>query len=167
MWCYCRETYMPMAYLYRRKYHGPITDLIKSLRREIHTKPYEEIDWNKAHHDCYKEDLYYHHTFIQDLLWDSLHYLNWLCEMSLISFLLQSLKMMCWWAENPDGDEFKHHLARVPDYLWLAEDGMKMQCLLILSQMPLEIAREKANIERLYDAVNVLLYVHVQHTFHI
>ena len=35
--------------------------------------------------------------------------------------------MMCWWAENPNGDEFKHHLARVPDYLWLAEDGMKMQ----------------------------------------
>lgn len=35
--------------------------------------------------------------------------------------------MMCWWAENPNGDEFKHHLARVPDYMWLAEDGMKMQ----------------------------------------
>ncbi|KAL7211436.1 hypothetical protein ACSBR2_014325 [Camellia fascicularis] len=37
--------------------------------------------------------------------------LDWLCEMSLISFLLQSLQMMCWWAENPEGDEFKHHLA--------------------------------------------------------
>ncbi|KAL7211433.1 hypothetical protein ACSBR2_014322 [Camellia fascicularis] len=32
--------------------------------------------------------------------------------------------------ENPDGNEFKHHLARVPDYLWLAEDGMKMQMYL-------------------------------------
>lgn len=41
--------------------------------------------------------------------------------------VLQSLQMMCWWAENPNGDEFKHHLARVPDYMWLAEDGMKMQ----------------------------------------
>lgn len=35
--------------------------------------------------------------------------------------------MMTWWAENPNGDEFKHHLARVPDYLWVAEDGMKMR----------------------------------------
>lgn len=34
--------------------------------------------------------------------------------------------MMCWWAENPNGDEFKYHLARVPDYLWIAEDGMTM-----------------------------------------
>lgn len=45
---------MPMSYLYGRKYHGPITDLVKLLRREIHTIPYEEIDWNKARHDCCK-----------------------------------------------------------------------------------------------------------------
>ncbi|WJZ96774.1 hypothetical protein VitviT2T_015426 [Vitis vinifera] len=32
-------------------------------------------------------------------------------------------------AENPDSnsDAFKHHLARIPDYLWMAEDGMKVQ----------------------------------------
>ena len=35
--------------------------------------------------------------------------------------------MMCWWAHDPNCDEFKYHLARVPDYLWVAEDGMKMQ----------------------------------------
>ncbi|KAK9057978.1 hypothetical protein SSX86_022818 [Deinandra increscens subsp. villosa] len=38
----------------------------------------------------------------------------------------KSLQMMCWWAENPNGDEWKCHLARVPDYLWIAEDGMTM-----------------------------------------
>ncbi|KAI8561234.1 hypothetical protein RHMOL_Rhmol04G0322700 [Rhododendron molle] len=123
MWCYCRTAYMPMSYLYGRKYHGPITDLVKSLRREIHTTPYEEIDWNKARHNCCKADLYYPHVFIQDVLWDCLHYLA-----SKTFFLLQSLQMMCWWAEEPNGDEFKN-LARVPDWLWLAEDGMKMQSL--------------------------------------
>nr|GMD06502.1 dammarenediol II synthase-like [Ipomoea batatas] len=35
--------------------------------------------------------------------------------------------MMCWWAEDPSCDELKYHLIRVPDFLWLAEDGMKMQ----------------------------------------
>ncbi|KAI8001058.1 Dammarenediol II synthase [Camellia lanceoleosa] len=152
---FVKTTYMPMSYLYGRKYHGPITDLVKSLRLEIHLKPYEEINWNKARHDCCKEDLYYHHTFIQDLLWDGLHYLsepimncwpfNKIRERAIrktvkymhygaessryitIGCVEKSLQMMCWWAENPDGDEFKHHLARIPDYLWLAEDGMKMQ----------------------------------------
>ena len=47
--------------------------------------------------------------------------------------MLQSLQMMCFWAHDPNGDDFKYHLARVPDYLWLAEDGMKMQvCFLSL-----------------------------------
>ncbi|CAA0823720.1 Amyrin synthase LUP2, partial [Striga hermonthica] len=268
MWCYCRTTYMPMSYLYGRKYHGPITDLVLSLRDEIHVKPYDLIDWNKARHDCCKDDLYYPHTFVQDLLWDSLNYftepvmrrwpLNKIRQKAMdkaikymrygaeesryitIGCVEKSLQMMCWWAHNPNGTEFKHHLARVPDYLWLAEDGMKMQsfgsqlwdstlatqavistgmveeygdclkkahffikesqikenpigdykgmyrhftkgawtfsdqdqgwvvsdctaealkCLLLLSQMPAEISGEKPDVERLYEAVNVLLYL--------
>lgn len=35
--------------------------------------------------------------------------------------------MLACWVEDPDGDYFKKHLARIPDYLWVAEDGMKMQ----------------------------------------
>ncbi|KAH7848449.1 hypothetical protein Vadar_002836 [Vaccinium darrowii] len=268
MWCYCRTAYMPMSYLYGRKYHGPITDLVKSIRQEIHTKPYEEINWNKARHHCCKEDLYVEHTFTQDLLWDSLHYLsepimnrwpfNKIRDRAIkktvkymrygaetsryitIGCVEKSLQMMCWWAENPNGDEFKHHLARVPDFLWIAEDGMKMQsfgsqawdttfatkallasnmveeygdtlkkshfyikesqikenpagdfssmyrqlskgawtfgdqdqgwaisdataealkCLLLLSQMSPEIAGEKVDTQRLYEAVNFLLYL--------
>ncbi|GMP71873.1 hypothetical protein CsSME_00030124 [Camellia sinensis var. sinensis] len=143
MWCYCRMTYMPMSYLYWRKYHGPITDLVKSLRQEIHPKPYEEIDWSKARHDCCKEDMYYEHTFIQDLLWDTLHYLSepimncwpfnkirdralretvkYLCYEAensryiTIGCVEKVLQMMCRWAENPDGDEFKHHLTQIKE----------------------------------------------------
>ncbi|KAK9093482.1 hypothetical protein Syun_028393 [Stephania yunnanensis] len=39
------------------------------------------------------------------------------------------LNMMACWAEDPTSDVFKYHLARIPDYLWVAEDGMKMQVL--------------------------------------
>ncbi|GMP71857.1 hypothetical protein CsSME_00030111 [Camellia sinensis var. sinensis] len=111
-----------------------------------------------------QEHLYYHHTFIQNLLWNSIHYLSepimnsiqkivkymrygaessryitigcvekasntnkikWVIGFETLQ-IGSSLQMMCWWVENPDGNEFKHHLARIPDYLWLAEDGMKM-----------------------------------------
>ncbi|KAM7519435.1 hypothetical protein LguiB_018397 [Lonicera macranthoides] len=37
--------------------------------------------------------------------------------------------MMACWADEPNSSAYKHHLARVPDYLWLAEDGMKVQPL--------------------------------------
>lgn len=268
MWCYCRTTYMPMSHLYGKRYHGPITDLVVSIRKEIHTLPYHQIDWNKQRHNCCKEDLYYPHSFIQDLLWDSLNYFcepivrkwpfNKLREKGLRRvydlmhygaeegrYMAQgsvdkALQIMSFYAEDPNGIEFKRHLARIPDYLWMAEDGMKMQsfgsqlwdstlvtqailasdmvdeygdslkkahfyikesqikenpkgdftkmcrqftkgawtfsdqdhgwvvsdctaeamkCLLALSQLPQEIAGEKADVERLYDAVNVLLYL--------
>lgn len=35
--------------------------------------------------------------------------------------------MLSCWVEDPDGEAFKKHLARVPDYLWVGEDGMKIQ----------------------------------------
>ncbi|XP_060196035.1 dammarenediol II synthase-like isoform X2 [Lycium barbarum] len=268
MWCYCRTTYMPMSYLYGRKYHGPITDLVLSIRNEIHVKPYDQIEWNKARMDCCAEDIYYPHTFIQDLLWNTLEYCSepimrcWpftkIREKALrkaikymrygaeetrymtIGCVEKSLQMMCWWAHDPKCEEFKYHLARVPDYLWLAEDGMTMhgfgsqlwdcslatraimatgmveeygdclkkahffikesqvkenpkgdfkamyrhftkgswtfadqdhgwvvsdctaeglQCLLLLGQMPPEIVGEKVDVQRLYEAVDVCLYL--------
>ncbi|XP_059665419.1 dammarenediol II synthase-like [Cornus florida] len=268
MWCYCRTTYMPMSYLYGRKYVGPITDLVKSLRHELYSHPYDQIDWNKTRHNCCKEDLYYPHTFIQDLTWNTLHYFTepiikkWpfskIRERALgkaikymryaaegsryitIGCIEKCLQMMAWYAHDPNCDEFKYHLARVPDFLWLAEDGMKMQtfgsqiwdstlatqailasnlvdeygdtlkkahfyikesqmkedpagdfksmyrhiskggwtfsdqdqgwvvsdctgeamkCLLLLSQMPPEIAGEKIDVKRLHEAVNILLYL--------
>ncbi|GKB62622.1 beta-amyrin synthase [Tanacetum coccineum] len=38
-----------------------------------------------------------------------------------------ALCMLACWVEDPNGVCFKKHLARIPDYLWVAEDGMKMQ----------------------------------------
>nr|GME02466.1 dammarenediol II synthase-like [Ipomoea batatas] len=101
--------------------------------------------------------------------------------------------------EDPNCDEFKYHLARIPDYLRVSEDGMTMhsfgsqnwdstfatqaiiasgmveeygdclkkahfyikesQCLLLLGQMPPEMVGEKADAQRFYDAVDVLLYL--------
>ena len=39
---------------------------------------------------------------------------------------LQVLCMLACWVEDPNGDYFKKHLARIPDYIWVAEDGMTM-----------------------------------------
>ncbi|KAJ1410211.1 Terpenoid cyclases/protein prenyltransferase alpha-alpha toroid [Sesbania bispinosa] len=39
----------------------------------------------------------------------------------------KALFMLACWVEDPDGDAFKKHLARIPDYLWVSEDGMTVQ----------------------------------------
>jgi len=34
------------------------------------------------------------------------------------------------WVEDPNSEAYKLHLARIPDYFWLAEDGLKIQVAL-------------------------------------
>lgn len=155
MWCHCRMVYLPMSYLYGKRFVGPITPTILSLRKELYAIPYHEVDWNKARNTCAKEDLYYPHPLVQDILWASLHFLYepvfsyWpakrLREKTLntvmqhihyedentryicIGPVNKVLNMLCCWVEDPHSDAFMLHLPRIFDYLWIAEDGMKMQ----------------------------------------
>ncbi|KAJ0075354.1 hypothetical protein Patl1_35106 [Pistacia atlantica] len=156
MWCYCRLVYMPLSYLYGKRFVGPITPLIQQLREELHTQPYNEIHWRKVPHLCAKEDMYYPHPFVQDVLWDSLylateplltrwplnklireralqetmkfiHYEDESSRYITIGSVEKPLCMLACWVEDPNGDAFKKHLARIADYIWLGEDGMKVQ----------------------------------------
>ncbi|XP_010271332.1 PREDICTED: cycloartenol Synthase isoform X2 [Nelumbo nucifera] len=155
MWCHCRMVYLPMSYLYGKRFVGPITPTILSLRKELYTVPYHEVDWNQARNQCAKEDLYYPHPLVQDLLWASLHkvlepiLMSWpgkkLREKALFTVMQhihyedentryicigpvnKVLNMLCCWVEDPNTEAFKLHLPRIYDYLWIAEDGMKMQ----------------------------------------
>ncbi|CAL0323162.1 unnamed protein product [Lupinus luteus] len=101
------------------------------------------------------EDLYYPRPMIQDMLWDFLHYLgepllmSWPCSKlrkKALDHVMQHihyedentqyicigpvnkvLNMVCCWLEDPNSEAYKCHLSRIKDYLWVAEDGMKMQ----------------------------------------
>jgi hypothetical protein len=50
--------YMPMAYLYGKKFVGPITHTILSIREEIYSEPYTKVDWSKARTSCAKVSLW-------------------------------------------------------------------------------------------------------------
>jgi len=54
MWCHCRMVYLPMCYLYGKRFVGPITPTILSLRKELFTVPYHDVDWNQARNLCAK-----------------------------------------------------------------------------------------------------------------
>ncbi|CAN1191094.1 Beta-amyrin synthase [Linum perenne] len=156
LWCYCRTLYAPMSYLYGKRFVGTITPLVQQLRKELHTQPYYKINWKKTRHLCCQEDLYYPHPLIHDLVWDGIYMLveplltcwplNKLVRNKALEVVMtyihyenecshyissacpeKVLSMLACWVEDPNGDSFLKHLARIPDYLWVAEDGMKMQ----------------------------------------
>ncbi|XVF17519.1 hypothetical protein REPUB_Repub10bG0129800 [Reevesia pubescens] len=155
MLCYCRLVYMPMSYLYGKRFVGTITGLIKQLRQELYNQPYQEINWNTARNTVAKEDLYYPHPIVQDLTWGFLYHVaeplltRWPFSMlrdKALKVAIQHVhyedensrylcigcveKVLCLiacWVEDPNSEAYKRHLARLPDYYWIAEDGLKMQ----------------------------------------
>ncbi|KAK4588771.1 hypothetical protein RGQ29_019684 [Quercus rubra] len=156
MWVYCRLVYMPFSYIYGKRFVGPITPLILQLREELYIQSYNEIKWMKVRHLCAKEDLYYPHPWLQDLLWDSLyvlaeplltrwplnklvrekalqvtmkhiHYEDEISRYITVRVVEKAICMLACWVEDPNGDYFKKHLARMKDFIWIAEDGIKMQ----------------------------------------
>nr|ABG22450.1 Cycloartenol synthase, putative, expressed [Oryza sativa Japonica Group] len=53
-WCFCRMVYMPMSYIYAKRFIGPITPTILALREELYDVPYNKINWNNARISCCK-----------------------------------------------------------------------------------------------------------------
>ncbi len=45
LWCHCRMVYLPMCYLYGRRFSGDATPLVLALRKELYVTPYESVDW--------------------------------------------------------------------------------------------------------------------------
>ncbi|KAM3271289.1 hypothetical protein ACQJBY_041832 [Aegilops geniculata] len=155
MWCNCRLVYLPMSYLYGKRFVGATTSIVLDLRKELYDVPYNEIDWDKARNRCAKEDLYYPHSSLQNVIWDTLKkigepvLMHWpgsnlrkkaldivmkhikyedeTTQYICIAPLNKMLNMICCWVEDPNSEAFKHHTERVYDFLWVAEDGMKMK----------------------------------------
>ena len=150
-WCHTRMVYLPMSYLYaRRAALDANTPLVQELRSELYAQPYDEIDWPSHRNTCAPEDLYTKHSWVQDAIWTVVYKLepwipavlrekairktmemirhedessNYLC----IGPVNKALNMLCRYCDDPESKGFKLHIPRIYDYLWLAEDGMKMQ----------------------------------------
>lgn len=154
---YARLVYMPMSYVYGKKFVGSLTPLVHSLRKELYTQPYCEINWNKARKTIAKEDVYFPRTMVLDIVFGFLYYFaepvlkRWpfsklrdkAIELAIrhvhyedinsryicIGVVEKVLCLLACWVEDPNSDANKRHLARIPDYFWVEEDGLKLQSI--------------------------------------
>ncbi|XP_021761994.1 beta-amyrin synthase-like [Chenopodium quinoa] len=62
-----------------------------------------------------------------DVTMEHIHYEDENSRYITIGCVEKVLCMLACWVEDPKGDHYKKHLARVQDYIWIAEDGLKMQ----------------------------------------
>jgi squalene/oxidosqualene cyclase-like protein len=150
LWCHCRMVYMPMSWLYGARATAPRAPVIDELRRELYDEPYEHIDWRSLRNRIATTDNYRPHTpvlkaanralgvvedrmpaalrqraldFVLDQVRREDENTSYIC----IGPINKLLNALCWHYARPGGDEVRKHVARFGDYLWQADDGLKMQ----------------------------------------
>ncbi len=149
-WCHARMVYVPMAYCYGHKVKAKPSKFLSELREELYLGLYSDVDWRGARNNCAGTDMYYPQSGVlkvfnkllnvyeripvrplrKKALNFALDYIN--AEDEQTNFIdigpvNQVMNTVCvWHAYGKDDERFKKHVERWYDYLWLAEDGMKM-----------------------------------------
>lgn len=150
-WCHTRMVYLPMAYCFGQRFSMQPTTLTEELKTELYKENYRQINWQKARNHCAKADSYYPKSPVlkamnrllngyekmnckglrKKALQYCLQYIHAEDEQTNyinIGPVNQVINSICvYHAYGKNSEPFKKHVERWKDYLWVAEDGMKMQ----------------------------------------
>ncbi|KAF2192004.1 lanosterol synthase [Zopfia rhizophila CBS 207.26] len=151
-WIHMRQVFLPMSYIYSKRWSYPLTPLVKELRSELLTLPFETINFRKHRNDISPIDNYHPKTWVLNLI-------NWILVFIWFPFLrTASLKKKgeewTWWLiraeddntqfsnlgpvngplntlasyihDGPDSHNVREHLNTLPEFLWVKNEGMLM-----------------------------------------
>ncbi|OLL24595.1 Lanosterol synthase [Neolecta irregularis DAH-3] len=151
-WVHLRAVYLPMSYLYGKKFSMPLNDLIESLRQELFTEPYPTIDFGSLRNNVSPADLYVPHSWILDMINPILRFYekylrpNWLSEKAsqhaykMIQWENENTEYLClgpvnivlhlicaYEVEGRESFAFQKLHDRLQDHLWISKEGLMMQ----------------------------------------
>lgn len=148
-WNHARMVYLPMSYLSGIRFKMKENELIIKLRNQLYNGQFDTINWGKARRKCCVKDDYFpeskRYRFVSKFLntfnnayfpalrkralrkvYEKIkaedintNYVN-------LGPVNKALNMLVNFIEEGKSSNFNQHLERVDDYLWLSEDGIKM-----------------------------------------
>ncbi len=150
LWCHARMVYLPMSVLYGRRAKLPLTPLLAQLREELFDGPYAQVDWAGSRDAVALTDAYTPRSALMKLAHRALGAIEQRASRRLrerairhlvghiryeddatgglcIGPVNQLLNAWVWHFEAPLGPELARHKRVMPEYLWSAPDGVKMQ----------------------------------------
>lgn len=149
-WCHNRMIFLPMSYCYGHRVKAKETDLVLEMRKELYPEKYEEINWKEARKRACEIDIFhpvhkwykrmckitngYEKIHSKSFRKSALKYVtNYIDHEDIhtryinIGPVNQAINSICVWHNHgKDSEQFKNHVMRWYDYLWIAEDGAKM-----------------------------------------
>jgi lanosterol synthase len=149
-WCHTRQVFLPMSYLYARRFSAPESEIVRALRSEVFARPYDTIDWASLRTNVAPGDAYSPHSpwlraayralgayerrpiaKLRDraiaFVLDQIHHEDETTGYLTIGPVSKAIQMLAVWVEDPSSEAFRRHVERIDDYLWDAPEGTKMQ----------------------------------------
>uniref|UniRef100_A0A3Q3NPX0 Terpene cyclase/mutase family member n=1 Tax=Labrus bergylta TaxID=56723 RepID=A0A3Q3NPX0_9LABR len=151
LWCHCRQVYLPMSYCYAVRLAADEDALVLSLRQELYVQDYSSINWPAQRSNVAACDMYtphstlltvaymvlnvyeaHHSTMLRGKavkeLYDHIQADDRFTKCISIGPISKTINMLVrWYVDGPSSPVFQEHVSRIPDYLWLGLDGLKMQ----------------------------------------
>lgn len=151
-WIHMRQVFLPMSYLWSRRFTYPTTPLIRQLRQELFMEPWELINW-AAHRDTVSSRDNYHpkspilrsinwllvnvwNPYLrpkylvknaEEWAWKLIDMENANTDYSALASVNGPMNLVaCYVREGPNAYSVKRIRERMEDYLWVGEEGMLM-----------------------------------------
>jgi lanosterol synthase len=150
-WIHTRMVYLPMSYLWAKRFKADLDPLLESLRQELYTEPYDSIHWPSHRNNVAQIDIYSPHSKVMDGLnsilsvYESCGSLPPLrrAGMKKVYDLLvmedentgyqclgpvnKMFNYICrWMEEGHESKAMKLHREKLKDFVWMSHEGMLM-----------------------------------------
>jgi len=149
-WIHMRQVFLPMSYIWSKRFTMPETPLIQQLRQELFVEPYDTIDFASHRNTIAPEDNYHPKTWIFKAImwllaciwvpflrpaslvkraeawtWRLVQYEDQNTDFADLAPVNAPMNtLVCYIEEGPESYSFKRHLYRLHDYLWMNKEGM-------------------------------------------
>lgn len=149
-WIHIRQVFLPMGYLYSKRWSAEKTDLILALKEELFIQPHAEIKWANHRNDIHPGDNYYPKSWALNAanwflvnIWNPYLRTNqikekgeaWVSELvdmedantgysCLAPVNAPMNTLVCYVRDGPESFGFKRHIERLQEYFWVNQEGM-------------------------------------------
>ncbi|GME60715.1 putative oxidosqualene:lanosterol cyclase [Neofusicoccum parvum] len=149
-WIHMRMVYLPMSYIWSKKWSYEPDKLVYSLREELFTQPWESIDWASHRNSIAAADNYHPKSMLlntinwalvnvwnpylrsnslikraEDWVWRLVEYEDHntdYCDLAPVNAPMNLL--VCYIKEGPDAFSVRRHRETLLDFFWVKNEGM-------------------------------------------
>ncbi|KAF1986499.1 lanosterol synthase [Aulographum hederae CBS 113979] len=151
-WIHMRQVFLPMSFVWSKKWQYPLTPLTRELQKELFTQPYDSINFLSHRNSISPHDNFHPKTWVLNTInWALVNVYNpYIRPNSLVekaeAWAFELIRhedentvyanlgpvngpmnlLSCYIQEGPDAESVRLHRDRMSDFLWVKDEGMLM-----------------------------------------